>query len=141
MVGKQNQPLGDQTLHEDIFQETHARVGGHLLLIALTFDQFLGSGLPAAEALSKMEGTPGQYDPRVLHALRDVEIAETDALPRTVKIADLATGMRFDQNVETKSGLIVVSKGHTVTYAVIERLRRFSEGVGIVEPIRVRVPQ
>ena len=47
--------------------------------------------------------------------------------------------MTIDQDVKTLDGLIVIRKGYEVNRLVMERLEQFHKGVGIREPIRVKV--
>ncbi len=48
--------------------------------------------------------------------------------------------MVLDQDVCSRAGLLLVSKGQPVTLAVIQRLRAFAQGIGVREPFRVRIP-
>ena len=45
--------------------------------------------------------------------------------------------MVLDENVETTSGVVLVSKGNTITEEVLTRLKRFGKGGGLKEPFRV----
>jgi hypothetical protein len=48
--------------------------------------------------------------------------------------------MTLDQDVCSRAGLLLVSKGQPITVAVIQRLRTFAQGIGVREPFRVRIP-
>ena len=48
--------------------------------------------------------------------------------------------MILDQDVRSKRGGLLVTRGQEVTFAIRDHLRRWAGGVGVEEPIRVLVP-
>lgn len=56
-----------------------------------------------------------------------------------VKVEELNTLMILEEDVRDRKGLLLVSKGQKVNLPVIVRLRNYSQGVGVVEPFRVRM--
>lgn len=59
---------------------------------------------------------------------------------RALPLKELRSFMRLDEDMVSKDGNTLVSKGHPLHEALLERLRNFSKSVGLVEPIRVRIP-
>jgi len=56
---------------------------------------------------------------------------------RTCAVAEPEIGMILDEEVRTKTGTLLATKGHQVTSALLARLRNFAHGVGVVQPFRV----
>jgi len=59
---------------------------------------------------------------------------------RAVFVREMNTSMVLDEDVLMKNGNVVVSAGRDLNTVLIARLKHFSTGVGLVEPIRVRLP-
>ena len=58
---------------------------------------------------------------------------------RELRLEQVRVGMIFDDGVLSKTGVLVVPPKTEVTIVILERLERFASGVGIEEPIRVRM--
>ena len=101
------------------------------------------SGVDVQVAIQSMRGRDGCYDPALLAALASIRGTGDQNDSRAVReltVAQLRRGMLIVDPVRTKSGVVVVSRGHEVTESLMARLRNFAQGVGVVEPIRVTVP-
>ena len=55
-------------------------------------------------------------------------------------LKEVTPGMSLLQEVQSKDGRLLVSNGVELTSALLDRIRRFANSIGIVEPIFVRVP-
>lgn len=100
-----------------------AQVGGAILKIAGDFDTLINQGHPAPLALETLQGRQGRYDPTLLAAF--VVIRSAGGRPRQIKeipILALQPGMIFAEDVRTKSGALLVTRGHEVTPGLIERI-------------------
>lgn len=100
-----------------------ARTGGAILKIASDFDALINQGHPAALALETLQGRQGCYDPTLLAAF--VAIRGAGGQPRQIKeipVLALQVGMVFAEDVRTKSGALLVTRGHQVTPGLIERV-------------------
>ncbi|RMG44440.1 MAG: response regulator [Acidobacteria bacterium] len=113
--------------------------GAELLRIASQFEQLVGSGKSAKAAVAELRRR-GDFDEKLLEAFEKVEIASIGHVVRTVPLSELRIGMILDQEVKAKNGLLLVAKGQEVTQPLLERLRSFARGVGVVEPMRVLAP-
>jgi hypothetical protein len=49
--------------------------------------------------------------------------------------------MVADEDIRARNGQVLVPKGEQLTSPLLERLRSFATAVGIVEPIKVLLPQ
>jgi response regulator RpfG family c-di-GMP phosphodiesterase len=106
------------------------RVGGAILKIASDFDALINQGHPASLALETLQGRQGRYDPTLLEAF--VIIRSSGGQPRQIKeipILALQTGMVFAEDVRTKSGALLVTRGHEVTPGLIERIYNLQDAL------------
>jgi response regulator RpfG family c-di-GMP phosphodiesterase len=113
--------------------------GLHLLRAAIDFDRLITRDRSKEEALAQMRQRESDYDPECLKALEKLVPHEATMELRILKSAELRTAMVVDQDVRSKSGLLLLAKGQEVTPSVLGRLRAFASKTGIVEPIRVLV--
>jgi CheY-like chemotaxis protein len=116
------------------------QIGATLLHLALDLHAMLSRGETVRGALAELGKPPRRYEPRLLDALADYRPAASSSHVRALSVEELHVGMILDSNVRTTTGLLIVGKGQEVSPALLERLRKFARGVGIVEPIRARVP-
>lgn len=114
--------------------------GAQLLKLVLDFDQQLIWGMSEPAALSILQGRTNQYNPHLLAALKEVTHVEADGSLKEVTVKELKVGMIIDRDVEALNGNLLVHEGQEVSLSVLLRLRNFARGVGVQEPIRVRVP-
>ena len=111
-------------------------LGPLVLRIAVEFDELRANGLAFHECLARLNAK-GVHHPRLLAALKTMAAQEPPQSVKLVRIADLQPGMTLDEDVHTKSGVLLVKKGNQVTPSVVIRLRTFAECQGVVEPLRV----
>lgn len=114
--------------------------GASLLHVAIDFDDRLGRGQGGEAALAEMRHR-GEYDPTLLAALENIHLLENQFELRLVRVSELRLHMILDADVRARTGILLMARGQDVTYSVMECLRNFASRVGIVEPLRVLVPQ
>jgi response regulator RpfG family c-di-GMP phosphodiesterase len=141
MVDRQQQSYSDHlsTPSADPMNEEIA-LGAQLLKVALDFDAQLQRGNDWNAALQSMWKMPGAYNPTLLGCLDTLEVSEGTAESRTARVRDLQLQMILDDDVRAKSGLLLLKKGQEITTSALIMLRRFANGIGVIEPLRVRVP-
>jgi response regulator RpfG family c-di-GMP phosphodiesterase len=112
--------------------------GARALKIVLDFaslESRLGGTIPALET---MRGRKGWYDPAIFVAFAAMQgSAAVGTETRSITVRELREGMVLDQNVMTRTGMLLMSKGHEVTETSLERITNFSRRVGVKEPILV----
>lgn len=115
------------------------RLGAEMLNIARGVDRRVtaGNSLSASIALLQKKRI---YHAELLACLADFKGQAPTSVIRALHVRELRTFMTFDEDVRSTTGNVIVPKGHEVTAALIERLNNFARGIGIQEPIRVRVP-
>lgn len=122
------------------YQSDPVKTGAALLHVAIDFDDRLGRGLTADQALAELRHR-GDYDPTMLAALENIHILENQLELRLVRVSELRLHMILDADVRARTGILLVARGQDVTYSVIECLRNFASRVGVQEPLRVLVPR
>ena len=111
--------------------------GARALRVAMDLDVLETQGYSTARAFDTLRGRVGRYDPLILEALAKVRKANSEEQVRDVKFESLRPGMTLLENVRSRTGVLLISRGNEVTPSLIERLRNIGSRVGIVEPIRV----
>jgi HD-GYP domain-containing protein (c-di-GMP phosphodiesterase class II) len=113
-------------------------LGGRMLRVALALDAKIADGKSLPDALAEIQRT-GTHDPTLVELLRNFRGTCADGGVKSVSLSRLHTYMVLEDDVRTRTGSVAVSRGTTLTAAIIQRLRNFALGSGIVEPIHVRV--
>jgi response regulator RpfG family c-di-GMP phosphodiesterase len=114
-------------------------LGSRILKAVLDFDVLDGIGFPQDEVLRRMENREGWYDPAVLHAMKMALGVGTRYEILNVSVNGLTGGMILGQDVMSRQGKLLISKGQEVSQPLVERLKNYAEASGVREPIRVIV--
>ncbi len=127
---------------EDGVSEDNIPMGARLLKILTDLTEIQHSGVTDAGAIGMMRRRTGVYDPKILDTCEALFGAAQRRRPliqtgKATAAEDLAAGMQLTSDIETKCGLLLVSSGHVLTDAVLERVRNFAELSGLKEPIFV----
>lgn len=134
MIKRQNEPTADGADGDEI------QLGARMLRLALDIDRLVvAQGVSTRVAVSELQKRQ-KHDPKLLATLRGFQSHNRSEVVKAVQVQELRTFMILDENVRTKQGNLIVAKGREVNVALIERLKNFAQGVGVVEPIRVRIP-
>ncbi len=141
MVGNQHRSFGRQDATRHILEDNRRLLGANLLRLGIDTARLLSSGLNRDECIAALELRPQAYDPRMLKVMGKLALERPQASVISVPLDELDHSMTIDQDVKTLDGLIVVRKGYEVNRLVMERLEQFHKGVGIREPIRVKIPR
>jgi response regulator RpfG family c-di-GMP phosphodiesterase len=115
-------------------------LAARILKAVLDFDMLQAKGTPKSEAIKELTQRIGWYDPAILGSLEAVLGIETRYEVREVNVSGLVEKMILDEDVRAEKGMLLITKGHEVSQALIQRLKNFSQASGIKEPIRVLVP-
>ena len=105
--------------------------------MALDFDLLQSAGHPDEIALAELYDREGQYDPAIVHALREVlQVTEIHALQR-VNVSGVVDGMVLADDIKSINGTLLCARGQEVTASLRARLRNYVANVGIQTPIKV----
>jgi hypothetical protein len=116
-------------------------VGGQILHVAVELERLIRRGSDFREAIKEMRRWKGEYNPYLLDALDAAGEPSSHWTVASVTAVNLDTSMVADEDIRALNGQVLVPKGEQLTCPLLERLRCFATAVGIVEPIRVLLPQ
>ena len=116
-------------------------VGGQILHVAVELERLIRRGSDFQEAIQEMRRWKGEYNPYLLDVLDAAGEPSSRWAPASVTAAHLDTSMVADQDIRALNGQVLVPKGEQLTRPLLERLRSFATAVGIVEPVKVLLPQ
>lgn len=131
IIQQQNIPLAhDKDLH----------FGSRALKIMLDYDTLLSRGMVPGEALLHMHDTKGIYDKEILAAFQQTVLDQEVKTTGELYLEDLRPGLIAAQDIETRDGILLASKGQELSDACIARIRNFAKAYGLDEPIRMILP-
>jgi hypothetical protein len=141
MITHQQDPCGPDTTRHNPRQREAVTLGAQLLKVALDFDRLITHGLSYQQAVTELLTHPHVCDPVMVATLRSLAVDDMEMVAQMVTVHGLCPGMVLAEEIRTKTGVLLIDKGHEVTWVLMERLHRFAQKVGIVEPFRVLVPR
>ena len=137
------EPVREIILHHDKRFDGgagHLPWGSRLLRIVLDWDALEAQGVGAGVALQTLRSRQGWYDPELLQILAEVLGASAGEVEvREMFLREVQRGMVFAEDVTTRTGVVLIARGQEVTASLVERVRNFSEKIGVREPVRVVV--
>ena len=114
--------------------------GAKMLKVAVAFDSLRMRGLAESDAIAQLRYSPTEFDKELVDALADMKPEGARMELHKVPVFKLTTGMILQQEVRTRTGLLVVAKGQEVTHALLVRLENFSRAHAIDGEIMALVP-
>ncbi|MGK7346319.1 MAG: HD domain-containing phosphohydrolase [Candidatus Nitrospinota bacterium M3_3B_026] len=115
-------------------------LGGQLLKTAIDFDNLIMEGKPIQKAVAKLLDDPGERNPLLVTALKNIVIKKEGSVPKLLRIGELAPGMTTAEDVRTKNGILLTSKGQEINELILQRLKNFWRNGAIDGRVRVLVP-
>lgn len=140
MVASQDRRYADYPEQPEDDAALTVATGAQMLRAALALDRHMSRGMSVPAALSVLRREVGEYNPELLAVLEAFESTDTEATIQALRVKELAVDMVIHEDILASNGLLLVAKGQAISLPVLERLRSFHEGMGIVEPVLVRVP-
>lgn len=143
IVRYQNKNFDGSGLPADKLSGDLIPLGARLLKIVLDLTQLESAGSNRLQALEQMEARSGWYDPKLLAMVRSCEEGTLQTPPKNVgrpvavALKELRPGMVLRTNVETKTGMLIVTAGHELNEMTLEKLMNFARISGIQEPILI----
>ena len=120
-------------------RERRRHLGSQIIRIAIDLDLLMVGGMPFSAAMEELEKRRGLYNPQLLDLVRSLHGDESPTVAQDLNIRDLATGMILDQDLRAQNGVLLATRGRTISGALLARLGGFAETVGVDQPIRVLV--
>lgn len=99
----------------------------------------LDSGLRPVAAVGRLERMIGGRRALMDALLAASRVAAPTGIRREITAEQLRADMKLTADVLTKTGMILVREGDTVTETTVARLKNFARSVGVVEPLGVLV--
>lgn len=121
--------------HED---ETVA-LGIVILRAAIEIEARVANGATHKAATLDLRLGVTNLPTRVLAAFESFRAGGGSSSVMGLPIAQLTVGMIADEDVLAVSGSVIVPKGTELGVVTLERLRKFALGIGVREPVRVRM--
>ena len=113
-------------------------LGSNILRILIDFD-LLCEHHSVSEAINWLEvDESGKYNPKLLQSFTEMVLGSVES--RSVMVTELTERMILDENIVTRNGDILITKGHELTTTLIHRLRAYEHNAaGVRQPFKVRV--
>jgi response regulator RpfG family c-di-GMP phosphodiesterase len=116
-------------------------LGSRILRIVEDFEEQIAVGAVDRLALSALSQRSHLYDPHLLATFAGAVGEKTVMYAHTVAVADLAPGMVLDADMETRTGVLLISRGQEITPSLLTRIRNFARmEAGVAEPVAVLSP-
>src|SRR5439155_15295365 len=123
-----------------IIERDSETVGAQILKVSTSLEALVRGRRSFVQAVDTLLAEPGEYDPELTAALRDLSVAVLPYERKTVKTKDLTLGMVLNEDVRTTNGTLVVRQGVVVTDILIARLSSFHARRAIADSIGVLAP-
>ncbi|MCW2503197.1 MAG: hypothetical protein JWO79_1481 [Actinomycetia bacterium] len=116
-------------------------LGARVLRIVEDFEQLTGRGEPDVFAIEALKRSSGTYDPDLLNVFGRIVTGRRRMYAREVTIANLEPGMVLEAELHTRTGVLLVKRGHEITPSLLTRIRNYaSMDAGVAEPVPVLSP-
>jgi CheY-like chemotaxis protein len=136
MIAHQSKPL-TAARSGSSREDADMRLGAQILRAALTYDVLLHVRHSRVEAATYL--IRKGVDAKIVDALVELEPEIAGQGSRTINVADLTVGMILEQEIRTKTGLLVAARGQEVTPPLWLHLSNFAEQGAIGNTIEVSV--
>lgn len=137
MIGHQNRPV---TKDEEV-EDSEMRTGAEILRLILEYEQLTQRGVSRTESAHRLSLRNRQFSPKFFETLvmLDPNAEESEVGKR--RIEDLSPGMILQQEVRTRSGFLLVSRGQEVTSMLIFKLKNSYSRGDISGDVMVSMPK
>lgn len=114
--------------------------GSLLLGLAVEYDRHIQRGASRGTAFAQLRRrTSPPVISEVLDAMESLHAVDEVWQIEQHTLATVASGMVTAQNVLAPNGSLLMPEGRSLTAPMIERLKGFAAGTGVVEPLVVKV--
>jgi len=141
MIGQQ---LTTDTGHKSAGAPAHPDLaivlGAKVLKLAVALDNLKMRGLSDQDAIARLRDRRNEFAPELIDALTGIKPDTAQKELRKIQVSSLTTGMILDQEILTRTGMLVVPKGQEVTQALLIKLGNLASAGAIGKEIIVLVP-
>jgi response regulator RpfG family c-di-GMP phosphodiesterase len=139
-----SQQLTPETIKGNLSAPAHLEeeiaLGAKILRLAVALDSFRMKGLSEGAAIDKLRDLRGEFSPELIDALADIEPETARMELRKVSTSNLTAGMILQQEIRTRTGMLVVPEGHEITQALLIKLDNFSRAGTIDKEVMALIP-
>lgn len=116
------------------------RSAGQLLLrSAIDFDRLITGGATLDQAVDALVASKLALPQSMINSLRSLTVEGPALTARQVRLKEMVPGMVLDEDLLSLKGIRLVPAGQEITSTLLTRLNSINGGVGVAQPIRVRV--
>jgi response regulator RpfG family c-di-GMP phosphodiesterase len=115
-------------------------MGAKILRLAVALDNLRMKGLSDEAAIERLRVRRAEFGPELIEALKDIEPETAKMELRKVSTLKLTIGMILQQEIRTRTGMLVVPDGHEITQALLIKLDNFSRAGTIDKEVMALVP-
>lgn len=115
-------------------------LGARLLRVARGVEHLVAGGASEGDAVVRLLPLSNPQDAELLKLLGEFKSVALVGELKELKVAQMTAQMVLEDDVKTKTGVVVVPGKKQLTQLLLERLIRFSRAGVLIEPVRVRVP-
>jgi len=115
------------------------KTGAMMLKAAQAVDLLVTQGQLVHVAARQLQSSE-KYDQQLLIALEDYRRSEGSEVVKSLRFKELRTFMILAEDVRAANGYVIFKKDREINNALLEKLSNFAAGIGVIEPIRVKIP-
>ncbi len=94
-------------------------IGSDILHVATDYSALLSQGNSNAQSIGKLKQEKGTaYNPHIIDELHYINPPQMEKIVKTLTISDIYPGMKLEEDVRTKKGVLLVKYGQTITPTV-----------------------
>jgi len=115
-------------------------MGARILRLAVALDGLRMKGLSEGAAIDRLRVRRNEFGPELIEALVDIKPETAKMELRKVSTSKLTTGTILQQEIRTRTGMLVVPEGHEITQALLIKLDNFARAGTIDKEVMALVP-
>jgi response regulator RpfG family c-di-GMP phosphodiesterase len=139
IVAAQFTPVSFSGKPTDIRHWDVRSTGQMLLRTSIDFDRLITGGATHDQAVDALVASKLALPQPLITALRTLTVEGPALIARQVRLKDMVPGMVLVEDLLSLKGIRLVPAGQEITSTLLTRLNSINGGVGVVQPIRVRV--
>ena len=141
MIGQQfAKVIGQSKLESPLQPQDDVVLGAKVLKLAVTLDSLRNKGLSEEEAIARLQDWRNEFGLELIGALAGLKPEATRMSLQKVSVSKLDVGMILQEEIKTRSGMLVVPKGQEVTHALLIKLDNLAQAGTIGKQIMVYAP-
>ena len=137
MIEHQNRPV----IKDEEAEDGEVRRGAEILRLVLEYEQLTHRGMSRTESAHTLAQKNRQFSPKFFETLVMLDPNAEESEIKKCKMDDLTPGMILQQEVRTRTGALLVSRGQEVTSMVIFKLKNSFGRGDIPGDVMVSLPK